>query len=117
MAPLGATLETWLGEATERMLDRAGVTAGLPGCSKWPSGAGGQTLTAARRVGPDGLVVATDISPVILIYAAKQAAEHRLTNVETVEADGEQPGDLTDGTLGAVICRLGVIYIPTRSAP
>ena len=45
--------------------------------------AGGQTLAAARRVGGSGSVLATDISPTILTYAAKAAAEAGLTNVET----------------------------------
>ena len=33
------------------------------------AGAGGQTLVAARRVGPGGYVLATDISANILEYA------------------------------------------------
>ena len=37
------------------------------------AGAGGQTLAAARRVGPDGAVLATDISSNILELAAHEA--------------------------------------------
>ena len=58
------------------------------------AGAGGQTLAAARRVGPAGRVVANDISPAILTYAAKAAAEQGLTNVETSPVDAEQLGGL-----------------------
>ncbi|MDP9435459.1 MAG: class I SAM-dependent methyltransferase [Actinomycetota bacterium] len=110
----GPTLETWLGESTERMLDVAGVTTGTSVLDV-AAGAGGQTLTVARRVGADGRVVATDISPTILTYAAKQAAEAGLTNVETVEADGEQLGDLADGRFDAAISRLGLIYLPDQA--
>ncbi len=110
----GPTLETWLGEYTERMLDVAGVTTGTSVLDV-AAGAGGQTLTVARRVGADGRVVATDISPTILTYAAKQAAEAGLTNVETVEADGEQLGDLADGRFDAAISRLGLIYLPDQA--
>ena len=85
----GPILENWLGESTQRMLDGAGVTAGSS-VLDIAAGAGGQTLAAARRTGADGRVVATDISPTILTFTAKQAAEEGLTNVETVEADGEQ---------------------------
>ncbi|HWL37251.1 MAG TPA: class I SAM-dependent methyltransferase [Frankiaceae bacterium] len=109
----GPTLETWLGEATERMLDGAGVTDGSTVLDV-AAGAGGQTLAAARRAGADGRVVATDISPTILTYAAKQAAEEGLTNVETVEADGEHLGDVGGG-FDAVISRLGLIYLPDQA--
>ena len=109
----GPTLETWLGESTERMLDAAGVSEGTS-VLDIAAGAGGQTLEAARRVGPNGRVVATDISPTILTYAAKQAAEAGLTNVVTVEADGEQLGELADGTFEAGISRLGLIYLPDQ---
>ena len=49
----GPTLENWLGPATEAMLDAAGVRPGARVLDV-AAGAGGQTLAAARRVGPDG---------------------------------------------------------------
>ncbi len=109
----GPTLEEWLGTATERMLAGAGVTAGSTVLDV-AAGAGGQTIAAARRAGQDGRVVATDISPTILTYAAKQAAEAGLTNVETVEADGEDLGVAGSG-FDAVISRLGLIYLPDQA--
>jgi cyclopropane fatty-acyl-phospholipid synthase-like methyltransferase len=54
----GPTLEAWLGEATELMLDMARVGAG-DRVLDVAAGAGGQTLAAARRVGPEGSVLAT----------------------------------------------------------
>ena len=86
----GPTLEDWLGPATELMLDAAGVRNGSR-VLDIAAGAGGQTIAAARRAGQDGSVVATDISPTILTYAAKLAADAGLTNVETREVDGESP--------------------------
>jgi len=68
----GPTLERWLGPATEAMLDAAGVTAGARVLDV-AAGAGGQTLTAARRVGSEGHVLATDISPEILARAERVA--------------------------------------------
>jgi SAM-dependent methyltransferase len=111
----GPTLETWLGEATETMLDAVGMT---DGCTVLDvaAGAGGQTLAAARRVGKDGRVVATDISPTILTYAAKVAAEAGLTNVETLEADGEDLDAVPEGIFDRVISRLGLIYFPDQQA-
>ena len=109
----GPTLEAWLGEATGRMLDAAGVANGSRVLDV-AAGAGGQTLAAARRVGPTGHVIATDISSSILTYAAKAAAEAGLTNVETVEADGERLEDFAASSFDAVISRVGLIYFPDQ---
>lgn len=109
----GPTLEAWLGESTERMLDVAGVSGGS-NVLDVAAGTGGQTLTAAWRVGPKGRVLATDISPTILEYAAKSAAEAGLTHVDTLEADGEALDVLQPKTFDAVISRLGLIYFPDK---
>lgn len=111
----GPTLEAWLGPATERMLTAAGVAAGSQVLDV-AAGAGGQSLAAARRAWPSGRVVATDISPTILTYAAKTAAEAGLTNIETLEADGEGLHDLPSGAFDAVISRVGLIYFPDQQA-
>ena len=108
------TLEDWLGESTERMLDAAGIRVGS-NVLDVAAGAGGQTIAAARRAGQDGRVVATDISPTILTYAAKAAAEAGLTNVETLEADGEAL-DVAAGSFDAAISRVGLIYYPDQQA-
>lgn len=111
----GPTLESWLGPATEVMLDAAGVSSGSRVLDV-AAGAGGQAVAAARRVGTTGRVVATDISPTILTYAAKAAAEAGLTNVVTVEADGEALDGLAPGSFDAVISRVGLIYFPDQRA-
>lgn len=111
----GPTLETWLGPATEAMLDAAGVSSGAQVLDV-AAGAGGQSIAAARRVGPAGRVVATDISPAILTYAAKAAAEGGITNIETLEADGEALDGLPAGSFDAVISRVGLIYFPDQQA-
>jgi SAM-dependent methyltransferase len=108
----GPLLERWLGESTELMLDRAGVRPGARVLDV-AAGAGGQTIAAARRVGPDGRVLATDISAGILEYAAREAALAGLANVATSVADGEAL-DVEAGFYDAVISRLGLIYFPDR---
>jgi SAM-dependent methyltransferase len=109
----GPTLEDWLGSATEAMLDGAGVRAGARVLDV-AAGAGGQTLAAARRVGPDGHVLATDISSAILEYAAAAARSAGLMNVETRELDGEILTGVQDASIDAVISRLGLIYFPDQ---
>jgi SAM-dependent methyltransferase len=107
------TLEDWLGEATALMLDAAAVTTGSRVLDV-AAGAGGQTLAAARRVGPTGHVLATDLSPAILDHAAVAAAAAGLTNVQTRELDGERL-DVEAGAYDAVISRLGLIYFPDQA--
>lgn len=108
----GPTIEEWLGEATELMLDLAGVGPGARVLDV-AAGAGGQTVRAAVRAGPHGSVLATDIAPAILEYAARVAREAGLTNVVTREMDGEAM-DVDAGVYDAVISRLGLIYLPDR---
>jgi SAM-dependent methyltransferase len=111
----GPTLETWLGPATEKMLEAANITTGSRVLDV-AAGGGGQTLAAARRVGPSGRVLATDISPRILSYAARVTAEAGLTNVETREVDGEALDVLPAASFDAVISRVGLIYFPDRQS-
>ena len=108
----GPALEDWLSEATEAMLDLAGVGEGSQ-VLDLAAGAGGQTIDAARRAGPTGAVLATDISPRILEFAAARARAGGLANVATREMDGEQLS-VADGSFDAVISRLGLIYFPDQ---
>ena len=109
----GPTLEVWLSEATQTMLDAAGVGAGSR-VLDLAAGAGGQSIAAARRVGPNGSVLATDISPAILDYAAAEAKSAGVSTVSTMELDGEQLDQLPDTSFDAVISRVGLIYFPDQ---
>jgi len=84
----GPLVGRWLGAATEAMLDMARVGPGSRVLDV-AAGAGEQTLVAARRAGRSGHVLATDISPGILRYAAAAAKREGLDNVETRELDGD----------------------------
>ncbi len=109
-APL---LESWLGQATERMLDLAGVTAGSKVLDV-AAGAGGQSIAAGRWVGPTGTVLATDLSPAILEHAQRAATAAGLSNVSTRELDGEDLRKLPAESFDAAISRVGLIYFPNR---
>ena len=109
----GAFLGQWLGPATELMLDLAAIRPGSRVLDV-AAGAGEQTLQAARRAGPQGHVLATDISPGILQYAKTLAREAGLRNVEVLELDGERHDTLPAATFDAVISRVGLIYFPDQ---
>lgn len=109
----GPAIERWLCAATEQMLADAALTSGSRVLDV-AAGAGGQTFAAAQRVGPSGRVLATDISPAILRFAARTAAELGLANVDVLEADGEDLSAIGPESFDAAISRVGLVYFPDR---
>ena len=97
-------------EATHRMLEAACLQPGHH-VLDIAAGTGDQSLLAARRVGPGGSVLATDISADMLTIAARVAEREGVTNITTRVMDAEQL-DLEDQAFDAVICRLGLMLIP-----
>lgn len=106
------TLHQWLGPSTDRMLELADITQGKQ-VLDIAAGAGEQSISAAKKVGASGYVLATDISSNILEYAKKMARENDLNNVETRVMDGENL-ELDDASFDAVISRVGLIYFPNQ---
>ncbi len=108
----GPTLEQWLGQATEAMLDLAHVAEGSRVLDV-AAGTGGQSMAAARRAGSRGRVLATDISARILAYADRRFADAGLASAGTQVMDGEDI-EVQAGYYDAVISRVGLIYFPDR---
>ena len=106
-------LSRWLGSGTETMLDMCGI---IQGCRVLDvaAGAGEQTLAVAKRIGDNGHVLATDISPNILEYASREARLAGFNNVDTHVLDGENLVDLETDPFDAVISRVGLIYFPDQ---
>lgn len=101
---------TGLSQATETMLDLAGVDTGMR-VLDLACGAGSQSLRAAERVGPDGQVVAVDISATMLAQVQEAARRRGLGNIETLECAAEDlPSTL--GAFDAAICRLALMLFP-----
>jgi ubiquinone/menaquinone biosynthesis C-methylase UbiE len=103
-------LERWYGDVTRQMLDLARIEPDQH-VLDIAAGAGEPAVSAAERVGPGGHVLATDISEGIIELARQVAGERGLKQVETRAMDGEKL-DLPDGTFDAVLCRLGLMYVP-----
>jgi ubiquinone/menaquinone biosynthesis C-methylase UbiE len=100
-------IRPWLHKATQAMLGMAGVKPGSHVLDV-AAGAGDQTLDIAERVGPQGYVLATDLSPEILQFAAQQAAAAGYRNIETRVADGQKL-QIEASRFDAVVCRLGLM--------
>lgn len=78
------------------------------------TGIGEPALSAAKRVGSAGRVVATDISKQMLEIARIRARTSGLTNVEFLEADAERL-DFPDRSFDAILCRWGITSLPNYS--
>ncbi|MGF1562256.1 MAG: class I SAM-dependent methyltransferase [Geminicoccaceae bacterium] len=108
----GPLIETWLGPATERMLDMAEIGEGAR-VLHVAGGSGHEAMHTARRVGPSGYVLVTDFSErlIELAEANIKAAGH--ANIEARVMDGEDlhlPGESFD----AVVSRVGLIFFPDQ---
>lgn len=74
------------------------------------TGVGEPALTLARRVGPSGRVVATDVSPAMLAVAAERVRSTGICNVELAEMDAEDPW-LPRASFDAAFCRFGLMFL------
>ena len=75
------------------------------------TGPGEPALTAARRVGPRGLVLGIDFSPAMLRTAASRARQSGFRNVQFRNMDAEHlklPGMMFE----RVFCRFGLMLMP-----
>jgi SAM-dependent methyltransferase len=104
------TLDRWYGDVTRQMLDLARIQPGQR-ILDVATGAGEPAVSAAERVGPGGYVLATDIAEGIVELARQVARERGLKQIETRAMDGEKL-DLPDASFHAVLCRLGLMYMP-----
>jgi SAM-dependent methyltransferase len=75
------------------------------------AGYGEPSLTAAKIVGREGEVVATDISAGMLAYGRERAAAAGLQNIEFVESDAASL-DFPPGSFDAAVSRWGIIFEP-----
>lgn len=95
---------------TELMLDLAGVTAGSQ-VLDLGAGTGDQTILAARRIGPRGMVLATDISASMLIFTQEAARAANLPNVQTRVMDAQRL-ELEPGSFDAAMARFSLQFVP-----
>jgi ubiquinone/menaquinone biosynthesis C-methylase UbiE len=98
-----------LGPATEQLLDAARVRPGMR-VLDLAAGTGETSVLAARRVLPDGSVLAVDISASMLQVATETARAAGLTNLETQVSDLAEL-NLEKERFDAAISRLGLMFL------
>ena len=99
---------------SERLVELAGVRAGSR-VLDIAAGYGEPALTAAHKAGPEGRVVATDISAEMLAFGRERAAAAGLGNVEFIEADASSL-DFPLASFDAAVSRWGIIFEPDAEA-
>ena len=107
-----ARYDAMLEPCGRRLLDATDLQAGERvldvGC-----GSGASSLEAARRVGPDGLVVGVDLSGPMIETARRRASEFGVA-CSFVQGDAQTMS--FDGTFDAVISRFGVMFFDDPAA-
>ncbi len=97
-----------------RLVELAGVRPGSRVLDV-AAGYGEPALTAARKAGPEGGVVATDISAEMLAFGRDRAAAAGLDNVEFIESDASGL-DFPQASFDAAVSRWGIIFEPDAEA-
>ena len=95
---------------SERLVEMAAVKTG-DRVLDVAAGNGEPSLTAARVVGPEGEVVATDISAGMLAFGRERAEEVGVGNVTFVESDAISL-DFPPESFDAALSRWGIIFEP-----
>jgi SAM-dependent methyltransferase len=95
-------------QSAERMLELAQVGAG-DRVLELACGPGGLGLAAARRVGPGGEVVLSDVAEEMTAIAATRGAELGLENVAVRRLEIERIEE-PDASYDAVLCREGLMF-------
>lgn len=104
------TIEVAAQGVSERLLALAGVVPGQR-VLDLATGIGEPALLAARRIGTDGTVVASDISSAMLDIARERATRMGIAQVSFLQADATRL-PFVDGSFDAVLCRWGVMSLP-----
>jgi SAM-dependent methyltransferase len=99
---------------SERLVDLAGVGPGSRVLDV-AAGYGEPSLSAARRVGSDGSVLASDISAEMIAFGRERAAAAGLENIEFVQSDAASL-DFPEASFDAALSRWGIIFEPDAEA-
>jgi SAM-dependent methyltransferase len=102
------------GGISERLVELAGVEPGSRVLDV-AAGYGEPSLSAAKKAGADGSVVATDISAEMIAYGRERAAAAGMDNIEFIESDAASL-EFPPGSFDAALSRWGIIFEPDGEA-
>jgi ubiquinone/menaquinone biosynthesis C-methylase UbiE len=102
--------DRWTAHVSRRLVELAGVEPGSR-VLDIAAGYGEPSLTAARRVGPQGRVVATDISSQMLQFGPQRAAAAGVHNIEFMQSDAASLA-FPKASFDAAVSRWGIIFEP-----
>lgn len=103
-----ATIHTMFAPLTEALVEAADIEAGHRVLDV-AGGPGEPSLSIAEIVGPEGLVVHTDVAPGMARAARDEAERLAVSNLVTAVAAGDAI-PFADATFDRVVCRLGVMF-------
>ncbi len=96
--------------AQDSLIEMAGLNAGER-VIDIACGTGLVTLRAARAVGPEGYVLATDLSQEMVATTQALAQEHDLAQIKTLRCGAEEL-ECEDQSVDVALCALGLMYVP-----
>jgi SAM-dependent methyltransferase len=102
------------GGISERLVELADIRPGSRVLDV-AAGYGEPSLSAAKRVGSDGSVLASDISAEMIAFGRERAAAAGLENIEFVQSDAASL-DFPEASFHAALSRWGIIFEPDAEA-
>jgi SAM-dependent methyltransferase len=107
-------IDTRFGPVIEYLLGRANLQSGET-ILDLGTGTGSVAIAAAARLGPDGRIIAVDISPEMLEKARTRIESLAIPNVDFAEGRAEAiPAE--DGSLDSVLASLSLMYVIDRES-
>jgi ubiquinone/menaquinone biosynthesis C-methylase UbiE len=103
-------IDSQTGIVSERLVEMAEIKRG-DRVLDVACGYGEPSLTAARKVGPEGTIVATDISAEMLAFARQRAEAAGVENIEFEHSDAFSL-DFPAESFDAAVSRWGIIFEP-----
>jgi ubiquinone/menaquinone biosynthesis C-methylase UbiE len=105
------TFEKGAQKVSDRLIELAKIEPGSK-VVDIATGIGEPAITAAKRVGINGHVLATDISPQMLYIAKQRAILQNLQGIIDFKEVDVGTIDLAASTFDAALCRWGLMFLP-----
>ena len=108
------TIENGAKNVSDRLVELANIKPGDK-VLDIATGIGEPAITSAKRVGSNGHVMATDISPQMLSIAKQRSASLGLERIMEFKEGDAETIDLPASSFNAVLCRWGLMFLPNLS--